>query len=387
MKRFIALLLVAMMCLAFVACDESGNTETPSGENTENNGGSTNDNTTNENDSANNTTHTHTFGEWSVTREATTSREGEETRSCSCGETEKRTIAKTFSSGFSYEVNADGTSCTITGIGTCTDIRINMPETIDGYTVTKIGNNAFYDCKSIRKIILPDTITEIGSTAFYACTGIDEIILPEGLETIGATAFGICISLTEIRIPENVKTMADSAFIFCASLVEVCNDSELKIVLGDENNALGYYAKNLYTSKEPASKLVNVDGYVFYNDNGKYLLVGYRGENDYLVLPKTVNGQPYAIADNSFSYIKWLKGMVIPEGVTEIGFAVFFECVGIETITIPKSVTTIGENALAGCESLTDIYYAGSESEWQNIGYPNAYNELEGKNIHYNHAD
>ena len=374
-KNIICVALAVLMCLAFVACDESEDTKTPAGdENTEN--------------TENTDTHTHAFGEWSVTREATTSREGEETRSCSCGETEKRTIAKTFSSGFSYEVNADGTSCTITGIGTCTDIRINMPETIDGYTVTKIGNNAFYDCKSIRKIILPDTITEIGSTAFYACTGIDEIILPEGLETIGSAAFGICISLTSIRIPKNVKTIEGGAFAFCSSLVEVCNDSELEIVLGAEDNgALGYYAKNIYPSQKPASKLVEVDEFVFYNDNGKYLLVGYKGEDDHLVLPKTVNGQSYAVADLSFSYIKWLKSMVIPEGVTEIGFAVFFESEGIENITIPKSVTAIGENALAGCESLTDIYYAGSETEWQNIGYPNAYNELEGITIHYNYAD
>jgi hypothetical protein len=150
---------------------------------------------------------------------------------------------------------------------------------------------------------------------------------------------------------------------------------------------LGYYAKNIYTSKVPASKLIEVDGYVFYNDNDKYLLVGYRGEDDCLVLPEAVNGQSYAIADLSFSYIEWLKSMVIPEGVTEIGYAAFFLCVEIETITIPKSVTTIGENALAGCENLTDIYYAGSEAEWKNIGYPNVFNELDGKNIHYNHAD
>ena len=54
MKKLIALLLVAVMCLSFVACDESGTAETPSnGENTENNGGSTSNTTTNENDSTN----------------------------------------------------------------------------------------------------------------------------------------------------------------------------------------------------------------------------------------------------------------------------------------------------------------------------------------------
>jgi len=98
-----------------------------------------NDSETN-NDTQPQTSHTHAFGEWKLVKEATLNEEGAEERTCSCGEVETRTVATTPSSvGLKYAVNPDGETCTIRGIGTCTDTKIIIGQTIDGYRASFVG--------------------------------------------------------------------------------------------------------------------------------------------------------------------------------------------------------------------------------------------------------
>ena len=82
-----------------------------------------------------------------------------------------------------YEINEDGTV-------TITDCNYNVtsvdvPETIDGKTVTSIGFEAFRSCDSLTSISLPGGVTSIGSGAFWGCTGLTSIELPDSLTSIG----------------------------------------------------------------------------------------------------------------------------------------------------------------------------------------------------------
>ena len=99
---------------------------------------------------------------------------------------------------------------------------IIIPETVVSnrvsYLVTSIGKNAFFDCKSLTSITLPDSIKSIGFGAFMSCESLAKITLPDSVKIIEAYAFDRCKSLTEITIPNSVKSLGYEVFSHCFSL-------------------------------------------------------------------------------------------------------------------------------------------------------------------------
>lgn len=114
------------------------------------------------------------------------------------------------SKGLVFVPNGDGT-CTVSGIGTCTDTDIKIPPVHNGEKVTGIGVCAFFDCDSLTSITIPENVTEIGHFAFAKCDGLTNITIPSRVMTIGDSAFSGCSGLTNIAIPKNA-TIGFQAF-------------------------------------------------------------------------------------------------------------------------------------------------------------------------------
>ena len=85
-------------------------------------------------------------------------------------------------------------------------------------SVTGIGNNAFYACRSLTSINIPGRVTGIGSSAFYACSGLTALDLPDSVTSIGDSAFCGCTGLTSVAIPDSVTSIGDRAFYGCRGL-------------------------------------------------------------------------------------------------------------------------------------------------------------------------
>ena len=122
---------------------------------------------------------------------------------------------------FAYSVNADNTTCTITGIGTIKETNIIIPDSIDGYSVTSIGANAFYECKSFTSITIPDSVTSIGDSAFSACMSLKEVIIPNSVIEIGQGAFRDNFALQTVVVGNKVKQLSASIFSECSALQQV----------------------------------------------------------------------------------------------------------------------------------------------------------------------
>ena len=117
-----------------------------------------------------------------------------------------------------------------TFLGTSLSGAITIPSTIDGYNVTTIGSQAFYNCSSLTSIDLGNSVTSIGQHAFRDCTSLTSIDLPNSVESIGQYAFFLCAKLTSIIIRDSVTSIGTNAFntIASSSTVIVINTDPTK---------------------------------------------------------------------------------------------------------------------------------------------------------------
>ncbi len=222
-------------------------------------------------------------------------------------------------SDFSYEVNEDGESVTITGYkGNGGNVVI--PSEIEGKKVTSIYS-AFYDCTSLTSVKIPNSVTSIGINAFFGCTSLTSVEIPDSVTSIGIWAFTKCASLTSIIIPNSVTSIGGLAFNGCTSL----------------------------TSVEIPDDVTSIDDYTFKNCTS--------------LTSVTIPNSVTSIGQGAFSSCTSLASVTIPDSVTEIGWSVFEGCTSLASVTIPDSVTVIGNGAFEGCTSLTIYGYESSYAQ------------------------
>ena len=203
---------------------------------------------------------------------------------------------------------------------------VDIPEKINGKSVTSIGNCAFRYCTSLTSITIPNSVMEIGSSAFSGCSSLTSITIPNSVTEIGVYAFKGCTSLTSITIPNSVTNIGDSTFWGCSSLTAI-------YVAVDNKN---------YTS---------VNGVLFNKD--KTALICYpAGKTD---KSYNITNSVTSIGDYAFNGCSSLTSVTIPNSVTEIGGSAFVGCASLKSITMPNSVTSIGDMAFYKCSSLTSI--------------------------------
>ena len=177
----------------------------------------------------------------------------------------------------------------------------------------------------IPKEIKGIAVTSIGNSAFRYCSGLTSIEIPAGVTSIGDSVFEGCSGLTSIEIPAGVTSIGDSAFSGCSGLTSI------EIPAGV--TSIGWYAF------EGCSGLTSIE------------------------IPVGVT----SIEDSAFSGCSGLTSIEIPAGVTSIGEYVFSGCSGLTSIEIPAGVTEIGYAAFSGCSGLKDVYYTGTQEQWDNI--------------------
>jgi len=235
---------------------------------------------------------------------------------------------------YTYTVNPDNLSVTITDYPETATGAIEIPATIDGRSVTSIGGSAFLWCSSLTSVTIPDSVTSIGNAAFDGCFSLTSINIPDSVTSIGSSAFRNCSSLTSITIPDSVTSIGNSAFL----------------------------GTNLTYS--------SVDGVEYlFSDSYAFLIDGSSAGGD-LSLPSDVGGKPIrVIADRAFYNCTSLTSVTIPNSVTSIGDYAFWNCTGLTSITIPNSVTSIGDYAFYNCSSLTSATIGNSVTSIGNFAF------------------
>lgn len=274
--------------------------------------------------------------------------------------------------------------------------NLDIPATIDGYTVTDIAESAFKDCVGLTGVNIPVTVKTIGCHAFDGCTKMTSISIPESITVIeeysfansGLTAVDIPNSVVEIRdyafkntkaaifeIPEGVSIVGTGAFSFNTSLAEVTLPDSLtyladsmfkdsrslrnvrlpqKLIIIDDNAFYGCYE---------LSSMVLPEGLISIGDSAfcgcGYSSPYYTGRFSSVTLPSTLTH----IGHDAFACCQSLQSIEIPNGVTRIENNTFRSCYNLRNISIPSSCTYIGYNAFLQSKVTVTVIFHWSAPE------------------------
>ena len=175
----------------------------------------------------------HIESDWIIDTEAAIGKEGLHHIECTiCHTIVKQEVIPAIlpSEGLEYELSSDGKSYTVTGIGTCKDSCLVVPETYNGLPVVGIGREAFHSCYQITKVIVSDSVSFIDYMAFWNCGLLAEVIIGDSVEYIGQLAFELCDKLVSVKILDAPVAIDEAAFL-CLPLLETVD--------------LGKYAKSI----------------------------------------------------------------------------------------------------------------------------------------------
>ena len=206
------------------------------------------------------------------------------------------------------------------------------------YTVTSIGENAFYLCSSLTSIAIPNSVTIIGNNAFAACIGLNSVTISNSVTSIGNAAFCYCRGLTSIIIPNSVTDIGANAFRDCTKLNSATIGNSVTVI------GVNAFEGTAWLNNKP-------DGLVYI---GK-VLYKYKGnmpDNTSI----SIKDGTLSITGSALFGFSGLTSIIIPNSVTSIGDAAFKGCSRLNPATIGTSVTSIGRGAFCDCIRLKEVH-------------------------------
>ena len=235
---------------------------------------------------------------------------------------------------------------------------VTIPKTVrfdDEYAVKEIKDGAFYCCRGLSSISIPDGVTSIGYSAFMFCNGLTSIHIPKSVTSIKSDAFSYCDGVTSITV--DLQNPVYDSREGCNAIVETATNA---LYTGCKNTVI---PKSI--TKIGSSAFCGCTGltYVTIPDGvtsiGFYAFRGCNGLTS-INIPQSVK----SIVEYAFMFCEGLVSANIPEGVISIENNAFYGCSALTSVKIPASVTNIETEAFGSCRSLASIVVDSANTKY-----------------------
>ncbi len=272
----------------------------------------------------------------------------------------------------SYSISDDGV-LTISGTGAMNNftyksdisdcpwhgVRYALKKIVVEDGVTSIGSYAFSFGLSVTDVTLPSSLKTIGNDAFWGCYGLTSVVIPEGVTTIGAYAFEQCSAIKTITVPASATELGNRAFITW----KYYGDDDYYMALTDI-----YYGgsrQQWYDAGGGNAALMDVTVH-FNGTTGNIIDGGQCGDSAFWKLDKTgtltIYGSgamyDYPTSEDDSWWMDWalpwkyyyeaISRIVVAEGITHIGAYAFYCTDNATALSLPDSLTSIGQDAFCG---------------------------------------
>lgn len=264
--------------------------------------------------------------------------------------------------------------------------NIQIPE-----RVTRIDDNAFYECNILTSVEIQKNVKSIGYAAFSNCSNLEKVVMSEGMLEIEMDAFNSCSSLKEVYMPSTVKEIGRDAFADCINLKEIVLPENLEILYAAFTNCslesitipekvseVDYFAfdgchqlKEIKVSENNVT-YTSVDGILFKKDKKELCLYPAGKTEKQYKIPEGVSSVGGFISNKNLTYVEMpnsvikaednifqncenLESVKLSENLSEISPRMFAHCYHLKEVTIPKKVTEIGTDAFMNCKNLKEI--------------------------------
>ncbi len=205
----------------------------------------------------------------------------------------------------------------------------NQYKDISGVTipssVNTLDDSAFANCTKLTSVTIPSNVIYLKNGVFKGCTALTSVDIPDSVTDMGTWTFWDCTALTAVTIPDSVTKIGQYTFNGCTALAHV-----------DIPNSVTEIETNAFKN---CTALTEV----------------------------TIPGSMTKMGSSVFENCTALTKAVFRGGVTGIASSSFRGCSNLTNVTIPESVTSIGQAAFYNCPNVTDVYYGGSEEQWDAI--------------------
>lgn len=280
------------------------------------------------------------------------------------------------SEGLLLTLSSNGKYYIVSGIGTCEDIDIVIPDTHNNLPVTHINDEAFKN-ETIKSVWMPYSITNIGDSSFYGCTSLENVTMGEGVVAIGERSFQNCSNLITVTIDDNVTSIGAYAFANCNNLISVN--------IGNGITNIQNYTFSNCTNLEDVKigkKVTSIGASAFLNCDD-ISSVNFAGTIDAWaqISFENIDSSPLGNAklyiDNNlvtevnltiatkvskyaFSGCTSITSVTLGDSVETIEVEAFKQCSNLDNVTIGVDVASIGAEAFFGCNNLTNITIPGN---------------------------